>query len=162
MAVRITKPIKKIYHYVRKDKREIVLIYYEDGTHTTMSYPKYLMGLKLGRELAPKETVHHNDHDVTNNSFDNFKVIDRLEHIKNDCRRLSPQRFVCPTCNREIIMSGQQLHDAISNRRRGQAGPFCNKHCAGIYGSNIREHRTTKLKVTPIIPKYTRLAEVHQ
>jgi endogenous inhibitor of DNA gyrase (YacG/DUF329 family) len=44
------------------------------------------------------------------------------------------QTFVCPICQKEFILEGRKLKDAKQNQKRGKAGPFCSKKCAGVYG----------------------------
>ena len=48
----------KRYLYVGKDNRSRVVIKKDDGTMTSVSYPRILMEEKLGRPLKPYEDVH--------------------------------------------------------------------------------------------------------
>lgn len=74
----------KIYGpYTRKDGRQHIVLYdFEKGLRKTMSYPKYLLEQKLGRELLPNETCDHIDNDFTNNSLDNLQVLTREENAR--------------------------------------------------------------------------------
>ncbi len=154
-GVMMNEKIKKIYYYNRKDKRKVVIIYYFGGDRRTMSYPKYIMEQKLGRPLTKIETVHHIDGDLTNNEDNNFEVKNNSEHAKYHAKRLFPLSFVCPYCNVVFIISGKRLYGAISNRKRGKVGPFCNRSCAGKYGSGIQNGKMQKLEVKYVVPKYT-------
>jgi hypothetical protein len=33
-------------------------------------------------------------------------------------------------------LSGRKLNDAVANRRKGKAGPYCSRSCAGIASCN--------------------------
>ena len=47
----------KRYLYIGKDNRSRVVIKKDDGTMTSVSYPRILMEEKLGRPLKPYEEV---------------------------------------------------------------------------------------------------------
>lgn len=72
----------KVYGpYKRKDGRQHVIVYYEDGRQRTVSYPKFLMERHLGRELHPdKETIDHINNDFNDNRLENLRIIDRVSH----------------------------------------------------------------------------------
>ena len=141
----------KIYGpYQGKDKR-LRIVAVNNGIKKTVSYPKYLMEMLLGRYLNSNETVDHIDGDFTNNSYENLVIKDRSIHISDDVKRYKDKKFVCPSCNITFILSGRKLHDAIHNK---SAGPFCSRSCAGKYGRNIRDGYQ-KLKIIKIIPEYT-------
>lgn len=133
----------KIYGpYIGGDGR-YRLILRKDGKNRTLSYPKYLMEIYLGRRLFYWETVHHIDGDFTNNNIDNLEVKERRKHSSDDAIRLSDQEFRCPVCNKRFILKGKQVGCLISNRQRGTAktGPYCSKKCAGI-----RSNKTNVVK----------------
>ena len=127
------KEIKKVHGpYIRKDGRKHVVIVFEDDSTKTVSYPKYLMEQYLGRELDPEtETVDHIDRDFTNDAISNLQIIPRSEHAKLDAIRIKEQQFTCGICGKQFILNAHQLHDAYSNRKKGRAGPYCSRSCAG-------------------------------
>lgn len=144
----------KIYGpYQGRDKRFRVVAVYLDGTKRTISYPKYLMEIKINRYLKDHETVDHLDTDVTNNSYENLVIKDRSLHISEDVKRYKNKTFICPECNTFFVLSGSKLNNAINNRRKGRAGPFCSRICSGKYGKNIQTGGT-KLNVVLINPDY--------
>lgn len=146
----------KIYGpYTRKDGRQHIIVVYPDGCKKTVSYPKYFVEMELGRYLGDNETVDHIDGDVTNNSLPNLQVLPRSVHAAKDARRLCEQSFVCPLCGSEFSLSGRRLSDAITNRKRGKAGPFCSRRCVGKYGKLVQDTGSV-LPVSIIEPKYCR------
>ena len=44
---------------------------------------RYQAMLSMGRLLLPNEVVHHVDHDITNNTMSNLRVMDRTKHIRH-------------------------------------------------------------------------------
>ena len=51
---------------------------------------------------------------------------------------IGAKKFICPTCKKEFELEGRKLKDATQNQKRGKAGPFCSKRCAGLYGKMIQ------------------------
>lgn len=124
--------------YTGKDGRKRLVLIYPDGRKTSVSYPKYLMELKLQRYFEDNETVDHFDGNIFNDDYTNLIVKDRSAHVKDDVKRLKAQKFSCPLCNSKFILVDKKLDYAISNRKRGKVGPFCSKSCAGKYGQSIQ------------------------
>lgn len=134
--------------YNRPDRRQHVVIIYKDGRRKTISYPKYLMELKLGRYLNYDETVHHKDKDPLNNEFYNLEVIVRKEHAKQDANvKYKGGFYVCPICDRNFFLTGKQESEWNRNKvrieKRGKIyiGPFCSRSCSGIYGREVQMGR---------------------
>jgi SOS-response transcriptional repressor LexA len=120
----------KIYGpYTRKDGRQHVIVY-ENGKRKTVSYPKYLLQEKLGRELGLEETCDHIDNDFTNNSVENLQVLSRAENARKEMA-LHPAEigtFSCPLCNE---MFSREMRLVRGNWKKGRSGPYCSRSCAG-------------------------------
>ena len=70
--------------YLRKDGRKHMIAKDACGDkQITISYPKYLMEIHLGRYLEEDETVHHKDENIHNNKLNNLEVIGRREHNRS-------------------------------------------------------------------------------
>lgn len=123
----------KIYGaYERKDGRKHICVIWPDGKRSTVSYPKYLMEKHLNRYLTKDETVDHIDRDFTNNNIDNLQILDRLEHIKIDAKRVKEQEFVCRNCGKVFV---RKPTPSLNKRNTGY---FCSKRCVGLYGKKIQ------------------------
>lgn len=71
----------KAYLIINRENRKMVCLYKNDTTRKTISYARYLMSVKLGRELTDEETVDHIDNDKTNDSLDNLQILTYKENI---------------------------------------------------------------------------------
>lgn len=143
--------------YLRKDGRKHIIAIFPDKKRKTVSYPKYLVEVSLNRYLDINETVDHIDGNFENDNLSNLRVVDRVQHAREDAKRNSEQAFCCPVCKIKFVLSGNKISKAKSNRKKGNAGPFCSRRCAGIYGSDIQNGRKRKLNITEIKDKYTSL-----
>ena len=147
----------KIYGpYISRQDNRLRIVVVKNGSKTTLSYPKYLMELHLGRYLTEDETVDHIDCNVQNNEIPNLRLLSRAEHAAVDAKRCVSQLFKCPMCNGNFSLDGRKLSDAISNRKRSKAGPFCCKSCCGRYGKQV-QLGSDLLEVKAVIPSYTTL-----
>lgn len=134
--------------YTRKDERQHVVIVRKDGSKRTVSYPKWLMEQKLGRELHPTlETVDHKDNDHTNNKLSNLRVLPLRQHAKEDALRLAPAKVKCVWC-RKIFK--RVIHP------RAKSGPFCSRKCSGQYGASV-QNGGKKIKRVHVPKTYYRL-----
>ncbi len=147
----MAKVVKKVHGpYTRKDGREHVVIVYTDLTKRTVSYPKYLVEQKLGRELDPKlETIDHIDGNPLNNDLSNLQVIPLREHtsldsqyVADECREVT---VACVYCGTSFTRFYKYLKDAGT---RGTAGPFCSRKCSGQYGAAVQNSVQEKLPST--------------
>jgi hypothetical protein len=122
--------------YKRKDGRQIVIVVERKGKRRTVSYPKWLLELQLGRKLDPdKETVDHIDSNINNNDLNNLRIMPRDEHSAEDTRRVKKVKFKCAWCDNEFERSPRLIRDKA---KKGKAGPFCSRKCAGIYSRQLQ------------------------
>lgn len=135
--------------YKRKDGRKIVIVVENNGKRRTVSYPKWLIELQLGRKLDPNlETVDHIDSDIDNNDLDNLRVVPRKEHSADDTRRVKHVEFECAWCDKKFTRSPRLIRDKA---KKGKAGPFCSRMCAGKYSRQLQLKLIDKLDVQPAI-----------
>lgn len=122
----------KVYGpYVSKvDNRKRVVILFPDGTRKTTSYARYQMEQKLGRQLTNLETVDHIDEDKTNDLISNYQILSRQANIKKSAKPKEMVTFNCLRCGEEATKKARNIR---ANLKKGKAGPFCSRHCAGKY-----------------------------
>lgn len=133
--------------YIRTKGTDVgrsIVILYKDKKSKTISYPKWLMEQHLERFLSTDETVDHKDYDVTNNTIENLQILSRAEHARLDVTRNknNTHRVICCWCKKAFTISRSSL---LANKSKNKAGPFCSKHCSGLYGSELRKGQQEKL-----------------
>ena len=126
---------KKVYGpYTRKDGRQVVILKTPGSKkdHQTVSYPKYLVEMYIGRYLTDSETVDHIDGDFTNNSLDNLRIVERSEHCKSHNLHKESHIKQCVICGKEFTTT--------NNKRIICDSPSCAGKCAHIDGHNKGNH----------------------
>ena len=123
----------KVYGpYKRKDGRQHVILK-KDKIKITVSYPKYLMELHIGRKLLENETIDHIDRDINNNNFDNLRIIDKVKHEREDAIRNKDIKVKCSWCRKTFIVKGSNIsqRNRYDGKRTG-SGYFCSRICIFI------------------------------
>lgn len=140
----------KVYGpYKREDGRQHVIVVEDDGTSRTISYPKWLLEMQLGRRLDPdQETVDHWDSNKENNDLSNLRIVPREEHSANDTRRVKPHKFTCAWCKKDFERSPRLVRDKA---RKNKAGPFCSRQCAGRYSRKLQLKLIDKFDAQPVV-----------
>lgn len=135
----------------KKDNRLRCVIIFNDGHRKTVSYPKYLMEVHLGRYLEENETVDHIDGNPLNNNVDNLQILDRKIHCYDDALRNNDIIVECAYCGKVFSIKGNKVH--YRNRiDRINTGYFCSKQCIGKYGKQIQLGLRKPIIVDNIIP----------
>ena len=130
------KDMKIFGPYIRKnDGRKIVILVYKNGKRRTVSYPKFLVELQIGHKLDKDLTIDHWDSNIDNNNLDNLHIIPRAEHSANDTRRVKLVKFKCAWCDKDFERSPRLIRDKA---KKGKAGPFCSRACAGKYSRQLQ------------------------
>ena len=114
--------------YDRPDGRQHVVVCYQDGTKSTVSYPKYLLELKLGRYLEITEVCHHIDENKDNNDPDNLEAKLRSNHSSgHQSKYKEDAEYPCLKCGDILLLTVKQQHTLVGNRNQGKNGPYCNE-----------------------------------
>lgn len=122
-------------YYNGRYNRQIVIVVDKNGKRRTISYPKWIMELQLGRKLGPDDTIDHLDGDHENNDINNLKVVPRSEHSADDTRRVKEVELECAWCGKKFKRSPRLLREKA---RKGKAGPFCSRVCSGKYSRMLQ------------------------
>lgn len=88
--------------YERPDGKLIVIITKENGSKSTISYPKYLMECQLNKYLNKDEIVDHIDKNPFNNDLSNLRVLNRREHIYTYVKENKDIVITCQCCGKEL------------------------------------------------------------
>jgi endogenous inhibitor of DNA gyrase (YacG/DUF329 family) len=143
----------KIYgpYINKKDNRYRCILVHLNGNKQTISYPKYLMEVHLGRYLEENETIHHIDGNPLNNDISNLKILDRKEHCYNDALKNKEIKVKCSYCGKEFTIKGKYVHRR-NRKDRNSSGYFCSKRCSGKYGKLIQLGLIKPTIVDKIVP----------
>lgn len=123
--------------YTRRDGRQHIVLNDsmkskgEKGKTKTISYPKALMEVFLGRRLEENETVDHVDGNFSNNAPENLQVLDRKTHTVKDALRVRTNDLVCPICGTTFTPTKDQYKSPDKPH-------FCSRKCSGIYGKRVQ------------------------
>lgn len=121
--------------YISKDDGRSRVILYKGRIKKTMSYPKFLWWKEKGELIGEDQNIHHKDKDFTNNSIENFEVVNLHDHMKNHLKPDAFSRtfdtFKCPTCSIEFSKALKEVRNNQQSKKR--PGPFCSKRCAGRF-----------------------------
>lgn len=132
----ITASESKVYGpYTKSNGRQIVIVRDETGTHSTISYPKYIMEQHLGRKLDINETIDHINKNINDNDILNLRILPRAEHSALDTRRVVMLKLKCALCGKEFERSPRRLREKSKSKK---VGPFCSRSCAGMYGRKLQ------------------------
>lgn len=127
----------KVYGpYIRDDGRRYVIVKRGRKRETTL-YSRYLMEKHLGRKLEPHEHVDHINDDPTDDRIENLQIISQLDNTLK-YHALHPKeihKFNCPICGKEAERDAEKVR---KEQKRGVAGPFCSRSCAGKYSKTKR------------------------
>lgn len=144
-----------------KDGRLRIVVQFPNGTKKTVSYPKYIKEIELGRYLLDNETIDHIDGNFLNNDLSNLKVIDRKEHATLDVERNKDVEVTCSYCGKKFTIKGSKLSQR-NRTDRINTGYFCSKQCSGKYGADVQNGRIIPKEVNKISTTKFKLKESAQ
>lgn len=134
--LKLYKDYEKVYGiYKNNFDREFIILYKSPNIRKSLSYPKALVEVTINRILEENETVDHKDRNFLNNSLENLEILDRKDHCKLDVIRVKLVKLQCKLCG---ILFERRACWQHNNSRKGRAGPFCGRSCAGKYARNTQ------------------------
>lgn len=114
-------------------------VWYDDGSHGTTLYSRYLMEQHLGRRLDPvSETVDHINDDFTDDRIDNLQLMTRADNARKSARPRETMDFTCPIRLTDSV--GRARNYRQNQLVQGKSGPYCSKSCAGKAPRRYTEH----------------------
>lgn len=127
----------------KQDNRQHVIVIFPGGKRKTISYPRYIIEMNIGRYLTKEEEVHHIDNNEKNNVINNLVVIPTAVHKRmqrgSKFEELTKEIHICPTCKMQFTLTLEQAKDRYFNDLQGKHGPFCSKSCAGKFGTIVQK-----------------------
>jgi hypothetical protein len=122
----------KVYGpYIRPDGRKHVICI-KGEERITVSYPRYVIEVHLGRKLPKDLDVHHIDGNETNDDISNLDLRPHGLH-QSEHGNHSFIQFICPVCEKTFELSWQKVQKRKSEQKRGKglSGPYCSRKCSG-------------------------------
>ena len=146
--------------YLRKDGRKhLCLRSTISKKKRTLSYPKALIEIHIGRCLVGNETVDHKDEDFTNNNIDNLRILSRSDNSKRSAKNRNIVYGVCPMCKSTFELSVNQINQQTrKSDDRNKAGPFCGRKCSGLYGASVGHNKIDKIGRNLVNVEYYKLS----
>lgn len=131
------RTIKKVYGpyaYADGSARRMVLRYFTDGTKQTVQHAKHVWEEANGPVPRGME-VHHINDDCGDDRLENLELVDRRAHRLMHAATTEVYYGVCPECGKPFAKKARNVR---GNIKKGKAGPFCGKSCAGKYGTDVQ------------------------
>jgi hypothetical protein len=97
------------------------------------------MEVSIGRYFKADEQVHHIDGNPLNNELSNLEIVKLGEHQRlHNPVFIKEQKATCVWCGVSFVMTKQHVRHRRDKRAANAPGPFCSRHCTGLYGKSIQ------------------------
>lgn len=147
MKIELQEPFKSLwrngYLITNRENRRHVCLVNNDGDRTTISYARYLMGVKLGAIVSSDFEVDHKDDDKTNDDINNLQLLTKLENSlkENERYRIHEQvRYTlhCTNCESPFILTEREWKMRVA---QNLVNICCSRSCSGQYAAYMRVPR---------------------
>ena len=138
MKIELQEPFKSKWSkgYKRtskKDGRTRIDLVNSSKERTTISYARYLLSVRVGRELMENEEADHIDGNRSNDDITNLQILHKDLHLEKtllDREGRLHYRLRCPQCRKEFQAQANQS-------RNGKKLKFCSRSCNGIFSTIV-------------------------
>ena len=135
---------KKAYLVTNKEPRRNVILFNSKQDRTTISYARYLMSVRLGRELPVNMLVDHINGDKMDDRIENMQLLtvkeNNIKAIKQNNISKKMVDFICGTCGQFFTKPRNQTHLVKTSIK----STYCSRQCGGRHlkpSAIIREYR---------------------
>ena len=116
----------------------VTMVHRETKVHRIMSFARYTLAVKLGRELTEAEEADHKDGDKANDVPTNLQSLDRLANQRKaviESGRSEVQHILtCPQCGGPFT----RPTNYVNQRERDGRQMFCSRQCSGANSTRKR------------------------
>lgn len=116
----------------------MVVIKRPNGTLTSTSYARYIVAVRIGRELTREEEADHIDDNKQNDDPNNLQLLSKKENADKYSAirpKVKMYDFNCAECGKpKSVISA----NAASLKKNGYA--FCSTSCSGVYYAKKRRY----------------------
>lgn len=146
MIIQLEEPFKSKWNkgYLRfsNENRRILDLFNSNSNRTTISYARYLMGVRLGFEVPEGYEVDHIDNDKTNDDINNLQLLTKEQNSLKQ-KWLYSATVVqwtivpCDTCGNLFYISQGEINNRI---RKNVKHLFCSRSCAAKFHNTISKN----------------------
>jgi predicted RNA-binding Zn-ribbon protein involved in translation (DUF1610 family) len=120
--------------YLDKGLDRMIVNVQRGSRRGNMTYARFLMQEHLQRVLGPDEHVDHRNENHLDDRIENLQLLTPAANIRKTRGEITYFEFSCPQCGNPGIQNARHVR---SNRKKGRAGPFCGRSCAGKYKAPV-------------------------
>lgn len=148
MIIELQEPFaskwSKGYIVVNSENRRNVVLYNSQSDRTTISYARYLMGVKLGYEVPDHLEVDHKDNDKTNDDINNLQLLTQEDNLlKEQYRYIMFEQvsygYYCAYCTNSFILTERVVK---MRQKAGVELAFCSRSCSSKYHIEVTGRST--------------------
>jgi len=140
MIIELQEPFaskwSKGYIVVNNQNRRNVVLFNNQSDRTTISYARYLMGVKLGYEVSDHLEVDHKDDDKTNDDINNLQLLTKEENLLKE-------QYYCAYCTDSFILTEAEVNERLA---KNVEMAFCSRSCSTNFHRYIS--KTNKIGIT--------------
>ena len=118
----------------------------------TISYARYLMSIKLRRELEKWEQVDHIDNDCGNDCLSNLQILTVSDNNIKEARRRGKKvvHLICPFCKKNFVRRTGHTHLKGGHNPNGKY-TACSRECSGKFASMLIKNPNSQQVIEAIM-----------
>lgn len=125
----------------------VTLVHKITKKHRLMSYARYRLSVKLGRELLSGEEADHRNGNRSDDTLKNLQVLPKLSNLRKAIietgRSAKFTELSCPECGVAFVRESR----TVKSRQKNGCQLFCSRLCSGRNSTRKRKWRPIKAGV---------------